>query len=574
MKRLMLGNEAIARGAYEAGVRVVSSYPGTPSTEITEYISKYDEIYSEWAPNEKVAAEVAAGAAIAGARAMSAMKHVGMNVAADPMFTMSYIGVNAGLVLCVADDMGMHSSQNEQDSRNYAKASKLPMLEPADSAECKNYVKLAYDLSERYDTPVLIRLSTRVSHSQSIVEECPRVDNGVKDYQKDIMKNVMMPAMARAKHIVVEKRMQDMAEYAETMDINHIEWGDKKIGIISAGIAYEYAKEAMPQASFLKLGMLYPMPKKMIRDFAVQCDQVYVVEELDPFIEEYCKTIGIEVKGKELFTLLGEYTPEMIRAGILGQPLQVAEKEAIPNRPPVMCPGCPHRGVFYVLNKMKTTVSGDIGCYTLGAMAPLAAIDVCICMGASISGMHGMQKARGKEFAHNAVAIIGDSTFTHSGITGLIDIVYNKGNSTVVILDNDITGMTGHQQNPATGYTLKGEPTVRVDFELLAKSIGVNSIRVVDPFDIVQVETVLKEEMAKDEPSVVIARRPCALLKQVSYGAPCSIDQDKCTGCKMCMKIGCPAITFENKKAKIDSSQCIGCSLCTNICKFGAITKG
>ena len=573
MKRLMLGNEAIARGAYEAGVHVVSSYPGTPSTEITEFIAKYDEIYSEWAPNEKVATEVAVGASIAGARTMTCMKHVGVNVAADPLFTASYTGVNGGFVLVVADDPGMHSSQNEQDSRNYAKASKLPMLEPSDSEECRDFVKMAYEISEQFDTPVMVRLSTRIAHSQSLVEEYPRADMGLRVYEKNAAKNVMMPAMAKGRHVFVEQRMRDLANYAEQVEINKIEAGDKKIGIIAAGISYQYAKEAMPNASFLKLGMVYPLPENLIQEFAQSVEKLYVVEELDPFIEEFCKAHGIQVEGKSLFTLLGEYTPEMIRAGIAGKAYQPAPAQSIPVRPPVMCPGCPHRGVFYVLNKLKMVVSGDIGCYTLGAAAPLNSIDVCVCMGASVSGLHGMCKARGNEFSKKAVAVIGDSTFMHSGITGLIDIVYNKGNSTVIILDNAITGMTGHQQNPTTGYTIKGEETRRVDMELLAKAVGVERVRVVDPFDLEQVEQAVKEETAADQPSVIIARRPCALLKQVNYGAPCEIDHKKCAGCKMCMKLGCPAITFRDKKATIDPNQCNGCELCTRVCKFGAIKK-
>ena len=573
MKRLMLGNEAIARGAYEAGVHVVSSYPGTPSTEITEFIAKYDEIYSEWAPNEKVATEVAVGASIAGARTMTCMKHVGVNVAADPLFTASYTGVNGGFVLVVADDPGMHSSQNEQDSRNYAKASKLPMLEPSDSEECRDFVKMAYEISEQFDTPVMVRLSTRVAHSQSLVEEYPRADMGLRAYEKNAAKNVMMPAMAKGRHVFVEQRMRDLANYAEQVEINKIEAGDKKIGIIAAGISYQYAKEAMPNASFLKLGMVYPLPEELIKKFAQSVEKLYVVEELDPFMEEFCRAHGIRVEGKSLFTLLGEYTPEMIRAGIEGKAYQPAPAQNIPVRPPVMCPGCPHRGVFYVLSKLKMVVSGDIGCYTLGAAAPLNSIDVCVCMGASISGLHGMSKARGNEFAQKAVAVIGDSTFMHSGITGLIDIVYNKGNSTVIILDNAITGMTGHQQNPTTGYTIKGEETRRVDMELLAKAVGVERVRVVDPFDLEQVEQAVKEETAADQPSVIIARRPCALLKQVNYGAPCEINHKKCAGCKMCMKLGCPAITFRDKKATIDPNQCNGCELCTRVCKFGAIKK-
>ena len=573
MKKLMIGNEAVARGAYEAGVKVVSSYPGTPSTEITEFLAKYDEVYSEWAPNEKVAVEVSVGAAIAGARSMSCMKHVGLNVAADPLFTDSYIGVNGGFVLCVADDPGMHSSQNEQDSRHYAKASKIPMLEPADSSECKEFVKKAYEISEAYDTPVILRLSTRIAHSQSLVELEERQEVGLKDYVKNPAKNVMMPAMAKGRHVVVEERMKRLEEFAESTDLNQVEYNDKKIGIITSGISYQYAKEALPNASYLKLGMVYPLPEKVIKEFSSQVEEVYVIEELDPFMEEFCRSIGVKVIGKERFTLLGEYSPELILAGIHSTPYTPKPAAQIPVRPPVMCAGCPHRGVFYVLNKLKLTVSGDIGCYTLGASAPLSAIDVCVCMGASVSGLHGMEKARGREFGRNSVAVIGDSTFMHSGITGLIDIVYNKGASTVIILDNAITGMTGHQQNPTTGYTIKGEETRRVDMELLARAIGVERVHVVDPFDVETMEKTIKEEIAADEPSVIIARRPCALLKYVSYGSPYQIDADKCAGCKMCMKLGCPAITFKDKKASIDHTQCNGCSLCTKICKFGAISR-
>ncbi|MBR2877771.1 MAG: indolepyruvate ferredoxin oxidoreductase subunit alpha [Clostridia bacterium] len=573
MKKLMLGNMAIARGAYEAGASVVSSYPGTPSTEITENIAKYDEIYSEWATNEKVATEVAVGASIVGARSMTCMKHVGLNVAADPLFTASYTGVGGGLVLVVADDPGMHSSQNEQDSRNYAKAAKLPMLEPADSGDCKEFVKLAYDISEKYDTPVIVRLTTRVAHSQSLVAEEERIEKPLGTYEKNIGKNVMMPAMARGRHVYVEKRMAELAEFADNSDINAIEYNDKKIGIIASGIAYQYAKEAMPEASFLKIGMVHPLPMGKIKEFAKNVDKLYVVEELDPFIEEACKVNGVDVIGKDVFTLLGEYTPELIKAGIMGEKYEEKQPSGIPVRPPVMCPGCPHRGVFHVLKKLGLTVSGDIGCYTLGAAAPLASIDVCVCMGASVSGLHGMTKARGEEFSKKSVAVIGDSTFMHSGITGLIDIVYNKGNATVIILDNAITGMTGHQQNPTTGYTIKGEETRRVDIEMLAKAIGVNRVTVADPFEVDEFEKVVKAELEAAEPSVIIARRPCALLKHVNYGAPCKVDADKCKGCKMCMKIGCPAITFKDGKAIIDPSQCNGCGLCTKICKFGAIGK-
>lgn len=575
MKKLMIGNEAVARGAYEAGVTVVSSYPGTPSTEITENIVKFEEIYAEWAPNEKVAAEVAIGASMAGARSMACMKHVGMNVMADPMFTVSYIGVNGGLVFCVADDPGMHSSQNEQDSRHYAKASKLMMLEPADSCECKDYTKLAYELSEKFDTPVILRLSTRISHSQGLVEELPREEIELKPYEKNIGKNVMMPGNAIKRHVEVEKRIEQITEFAESTSLNTVEDNGSEIGIITSGISYMYAKEALGnKANFLKLGLVYPLPEKLICDFAAKCKKVYVIEELDPFFEEHCKALGIEVTGKDKFTLLGEYTPSMIKKVVLGEESAEfdAPEEAIPGRPPVLCPGCPHRGTFYVLKKLGLTVSGDIGCYTLGAVAPLASVDTTVCMGASISGAHGMAKARGKEFNKKLVAVIGDSTFIHSGITGLIDIVYNKGNNTVIILDNSITGMTGHQDNPTTGLTIRKEPTKQVDLIALCKAIGIDRVVVADPFDVKNFEKVVAEETNADEPSVIIAQRPCALLKTVKYSGKCKIS-DNCKKCKLCMKLGCPAISVKGDKIVIDTTQCNGCGLCMNVCPFGAIEK-
>ncbi len=575
MKKLMIGNEAVARGAYEAGVNVVASYPGTPSTEITENIVKFEEIYVEWSPNEKVAAEVAVGASIAGARSMSCMKHVGMNVMADAMFTASYIGVNGGLVFCVADDPGMHSSQNEQDSRHYAKASKILMLEPSDSAECKEFTKLAYELSEKYDTPAIIRLSTRVSHSQGLVEELPREEVGVKDYEKNIAKNVMMPGNAIKRHVVVEDRIKALKEYAESAEINSVEINSDEIGVITSGVTYMYAKEALgDKVSYLKLGMVYPMPEEKIKDFAAKHKKVYVIEELDPVIEEHCRSLGIDVIGKEVFTLLGEYTTTMIKKAVLGEdgPEFNTIDENIPVRPPVMCAGCPHRGTFYVLKKLGLVVSGDIGCYTLGAVAPLGAIDTTICMGASVSAAHGMAKARGKEFNKKLVSVIGDSTFMHSGITGLVDIVYNKGNNTVIILDNSITGMTGHQDNPTTGYTIRKEPTKQVNLVALAKSIGVERVVVADPFDLKNFEKVVKEEVEAEEPSVIIAQRPCALLKTVKYTGHCVIT-DACKNCKMCMKLGCPAISLKDGKVVIDKTQCNGCGLCINVCPFGAIKK-
>ncbi len=575
MKKLLLGNAAVARGAYEAGVTVVSSYPGTPSTEITENIVAYPEIYAEWAPNEKVAAEVAIGASIAGARAMSCMKHVGMNVMADPMFTVSYIGVNGGLVFCVADDPGMHSSQNEQDSRHYAKASKIAMLEPADSAECKEFTKLAYALSEEYDTPVIIRLSTRVSHSQSMVELCDREDYKLKDYEKNIAKNVMMPANAIKRHVEVEKRIAALTDYAENSPLNTEEINNSKIGVITSGISYMYAKEALgDKVNYLKLGMVYPLPEKKILDFAAKCEKVYVIEELDPVFEQHCKALGIEVIGKEAFTLLGEYTPQMIKKAVLGEdaPEFAALEETIPVRPPVMCAGCPHRGTFYVLKKLGLVVSGDIGCYTLGAVAPLQSVDTTICMGASVSAALGMAKARGEEFNKKLVSVIGDSTFMHSGTTGLVDIVYNKGANTVIILDNSITGMTGHQENPTTGRTIRGEETKQVNLIALCKSIGVERVVVADPFDVKNFEKVVKEETQANEPSVIIAQRPCALLKSVKYTGHCTIGEN-CKKCKLCLKLGCPAISADGDGVKIDLNQCNGCGLCVNVCPFNAIKK-
>ena len=575
MKKLLLGNAAVARGAYEAGVRVVASYPGTPSTEITEEIVKFDEVYAEWSPNEKVACEVAIGASIGGARAMSCMKHVGLNVMADPVFTASYTGVNGGLVLCVADDQGMHSSQNEQDSRHYAEASKVMMIEPSDSQECKDFTKAAFELSEKFDTPVFVRLSTRVSHSQSLVEIGDREEVELKPYEKNIPKYVMMPAMAMKRHYVVEDRIAALKEFAETSDLNKQEMNGAKIGVISAGITYMYAKEALgDKVNYLKLGMVYPMPENLIKEFAAQCDKVYVIEELDPVIENHCKTIGVDVIGKDAFTLIGEYTANMIRTAVLGEPAPKCSEldEQIPGRPPVMCAGCPHRGTFYVLKKLGLVVSGDIGCYTLGAVAPLAAVDSTICMGASVSAAMGMAKARGKEFSKKLVSVIGDSTFMHSGITGLVDIVYNKGTNTVIILDNSITGMTGHQDNPTTGYTIRGEETKQVNLISLCKAVGVEHVAVADPFDLKNFEKVVKQEVERDEPSVIIAQRPCALLKKVKYTGHCTIT-DKCKKCKMCMKLGCPAISADGDGVKIDLDQCNGCGLCVNVCPFEAIVK-
>lgn len=573
MKQLMLGNTAIARGLYEGGCAVVSSYPGTPSTEVTEEIAKYDEVYCEWAPNEKVALEVAFGACLAGKRSFCGMKHVGVNVAADPLFTISYTGVNAGLVIVVADDPGMHSSQNEQDSRHYAKAAKVPMLEPSDSAECLQFTKLAYEISEQFDTPVFIKTCTRVAHSQSVVDVGERVELAVKPYEKNIAKNVMMPGNAKKKHPLVEQRLVDLATYAETSPLNRVEMGDTKLGIITSSTSYQYAKEVYGDgASILKLGMVWPLPTKLIQDFASKVDKLIVIEELDPFIEEFCDSIGVEVEGKALLPLIDEFSQNQL-ASALG--LEVPEgpslDEAIPVRPPVMCAGCPHRGMFYTLSKNKCTVMGDIGCYTLGAVAPLSAMEVTACMGASIGMTHGFNKALGEESQGKTVAVIGDSTFMHSGMTGLANIAYNQSNSTVIILDNSITGMTGHQQNPTTGYNIKGDPAGKIDLEALCKAMGIASVRVIDPYDLAQTDAVLKEELAKEEPSVIISRRPCALLKTVKAKPPIQCNPDKCKGCTKCMKLGCPAISMKDGKAHVDQTLCVGCGVCQQLCAFEAL---
>ncbi len=573
MKQLYLGNEAVARGLYEAGVRVASAYPGTPSTEITEAAVKYPEISCEWAPNEKVATEAACGASIAGARSFCAMKHVGLNVAADPLFTMSYIGVNGGMMLAVADDPGMHSSQNEQDSRNYARAAKVPMLEPADSAECKEFTKLAYGLSEEYDTPVILRLTTRIAHSRSIVETEDRQDLPLKEYQKDPAKNVMLPAFAKPKHEKVEARTQALIRYAETTPLNRVELNGSKTGVITAGACYQYVKETMGDTvNYCKLGLVWPLPEQLLKDFAAQCETVYVVEELDDFIENHCKALGLAVIGKEKFPRCGEFSQKLVKKLLTGEEAKsVALEETIPVRPPVMCCGCPHRGVFYALKREKVYVSGDIGCYTLGASAPLSAMDACICMGASVSALHGYNKARGPEGEKKAVAVIGDSTFIHSGITSLIDIAYNATNSVVIVLDNSITGMTGHQQNPTTGYNIKGDPAAAVDLEALCRAVGIRRVTVVDPYDLKEVTRVLKEELAAEEPSVIISRRPCALLKYVKHKPALKVEPEKCIGCKSCLGIGCPAISLREGKAVIDGTQCVGCGVCTTLCPKGAI---
>ena len=571
-KKLMLGNEAVANGAIDAGTRVVSSYPGTPSTEITEEIVKNSsDVYCEWAPNEKVALEVSIGASFAGARAMSCMKHVGLNVAADPLFTVAYTGVNGGLVVVVADDPGMHSSQNEQDSRFYARSAHVPMLEPADSQEAYDFTRKAFELSEQFDTPVIVRMTTRVAHSQSLVERTVPAEAELKEYSKNVAKYVMMPAQARGRHVAVEKRDNDIRAFADTLDINRMEIRDTKVGIICSGCVYQYVREAMPEASTLKLGMVFPLPQNLIREFAEKVDTLYVVEELEPFFENQIKVMGIECMGKELFGLQGELSMTKVSEKLTGKTREVAYKpEALPVRPPVLCPGCPHRGVFYVLNKLKLNVMGDIGCYTLGALAPLNAIDACVCMGASVGMAHGMEKARGEEAAAKTVAVIGDSTFVHSGITGLVDMVYNSGTSTVILLDNSITGMTGHQQNPATGKNIRGEVAPQLDFVKLFDAIGVKNVRVADPFDLKEFEKVVKEETARREVSVIIAKRPCALLDK-TVKKPFKINSEKCKRCGMCMKIGCPAIQRNGDDIVIDSSLCNGCTLCSKICPFGAI---
>lgn len=575
-KTLLLGNAAVARGLFEAGCSIVSSYPGTPSTEITEVAAEYKEMYCEWAPNEKVAMEVALGASIAGKRSFCGMKHVGLNVAADPLFTASYTGVNAGLVIAVADDPGMHSSQNEQDSRHYAISAKVPMLEPSDSQECKDFTKLAYEISEKFDTPVLLRLSTRISHSQSLITLCEREEPETKQYQKDAMKYVMMPGMAKRKHPKVEQRTVDIAKWSEDSGVNKIIYKSKKLGIITSGAAYQYAREVFgDDASYLKLGMVNPLPVELIKAFAQDVEKLYIIEELDDVIETHVKKLGIKAEGKSVFPLLDEFSQNLIKQKMniaVGE--AVSLDEAIPVRPPVMCAGCPHRGIFYILSKLKLMVSGDIGCYTLGAQAPLAAIDTTICMGASISGLHGFNKALGEQSEGKSVAVIGDSTFMHSGMTGLANIAYNGSNSTVIILDNSITGMTGHQQNPTTGYNIKGDPATKISLEKVCAAIGINRVTVVDPYDLTECERVIKQELEAKEPSVIIARRPCALLKSVKKYPPFTISKADCKSCKACMKIGCPAISMKDNKAVVDETLCVGCGLCKSMCKFGAINEG
>ena len=575
MKTLMLGNEAVARGLYEAGCSFVSSYPGTPSTEITEAIAKYPEVYAEWAPNEKVAMESAFGASLAGRRSFCGMKHVGLNVAADPLFTISYTGVNGGMVIAVADDAGMHSSQNEQDSRHYARAAKIPMLEPSDSAEAIAFTKLAYELSEKFDTPVLVKMCTRVSHSQSVVELGERQEH-IGQYSKDIAKYVMMPGNAKKRHPVVEERTAKLIAYAETAAINTYEEGkEKAMGIITSSTSYQYVKEVVgDRYPVMKLGMIWPLPVEKIKTFAASVEKLVIVEELDSFIEAHCRDLGLACVGKEMFSCIDELSQNKVAAQLATAPVAGAKlEEAIPPRPPVMCAGCPHRGLFYTLKKNKVTVLGDIGCYTLGAVAPLAAVDSVICMGASVSGIHGFNKSQNGAADNKTVAVIGDSTFMHSGITGLVNMAYNESNSTVIIVDNSITGMTGHQQNPTTGYNLKGDPCAKIDLETLCRAVGIKRVRVVDPYNLQQCDEVLKEELSANEPSVIMSRRPCALLKYVKHKAPLISDADKCVGCKACMKIGCPAISMQDGKAKIDTTQCVGCGVCEQLCKLGALKE-
>ena len=576
MKTLMTGNEAIARGAWEAGVRVISSYPGTPSTEITENAAKYDEMYCEWAPNEKVALETAIGAAVGGGRAMACMKHVGVNVAMDPLMTITFCGVRAGLVFVSADDPGMHSSQNEQDNRKLGQFAKLPVLEPADSHEAKEFTKLAFELSERFDTPVMLRTTTRIAHSQSLCELEERAEQPLPEYEKNAQKYVMVPAHARPRHNAIEQRLLDLTDYAATSPLNRIEMNDSAIGVICNGVVYQYVKEALPQASILKLGLTNPISPALLRDFAARCRTVYVIEELEDVIETACIKAGLSVHGKDTFSFVGEIFPETIRAAIGGEQEQAAYcySQPVPARPPVLCAGCPHRASFHVLSRLKLHVIGDIGCYTLGAGAPLSAIDTTVCMGASIGMAHGLEKARGREFAKKTVAVIGDSTFIHSGITPLIDVVYNKGTTTVIILDNRITAMTGHQENPLTGRTVKGEPTRAIDLEALVRGCGVERVRTADPFDVKEFRRIVKEELQADEPSVIIARRPCELLLKEKR-TPFAIDPQKCRTCGNCLTIGCPAMANcgEDKPPLIRAESCVGCGLCANICAHHAIDK-
>ncbi|MBE7083709.1 MAG: indolepyruvate ferredoxin oxidoreductase subunit alpha [Clostridiales bacterium] len=573
-KIIMLGNEAIARGVYEAGVKVSSAYPGTPSTEISESLAKYEEVYTEWAPNEKVAAEVAFGASFSGVRSLACMKHVGLNVASDPLYTFSYTGVNGGAVFVVADDPGLASSQNEQDTRMIARAAHIPVLEPADSQEAKDFVKFAYEISEKYDTPVILRTTTKLSHSQGVVTLEDRVEVEDKTYERNVRKYVMMPASAIGRHLVVEERDNKITEDGANFSVNKVEIKDKKIGFITSGIPYQYVKEVCPDASVLKLGLVNPLPKKLIEDFIAQVEEVYVFEELEPVIQEQIQSWGYNVKGKELFTRQGEYSANMLKRVLFGKDSAVFTKNDAPNRPPILCPGCPHRSVFSVLNKLKIHAAGDIGCYTLGAVAPLGVIDSTLCMGASISSLHGIEKARGKEFIKNWVAVIGDSTFLHTGINSLVNMVYNKATGTVMILDNRTTGMTGHQQHAATGKTLKGEDTYAINLADLCKAIGVKNVLEINAFDVVSLEKAIKESVNGNQLTVIIAKAPCALIKGQKFPFKCIANPEKCKKCGMCLKIGCPAITKQDDGTiKIDETMCNGCGLCQSYCKFNAIEK-
>ena len=573
-KKIMLGNEAIARGAYEAGVKVSAAYPGTPSTEISENIVQYKEIYSEWSPNEKVAAEVAIGAAISGVRAMFSMKHVGVNVASDPLYTISYSGVNGGLVLVAADDPGLYSSQNEQDTRMVGRAAQVPVLEPSDSQEAKDFVKLAFELSEQYDTPMIVRTTTRLAHSQGLVELCDRDEVADKPYERNVAKFVMMPGMAKQRHIYVEQRLKKMAEDACSLSINKAEYNDTSIGFITSGIPYQYVKEACPNASVLKLGMVHPLPRKLIEEFAAKVDKLYIFEELEPVIEEQVKSWGIKCIGKEIFTVQGEYSANMLRKAVLGETAELKAPAQVPARPPILCPGCPHRSVYSVLNKLKIHAAGDIGCYTLGAVAPLNVVDTTVCMGASISTLHGMEKVKGKEYIKNWVAVIGDSTFMHTGVNSLINMVYNKGTGTVMILDNSTTGMTGHQDHAATGKTLMGETTKAVNLVQFCKAIGIEHVVEVNAFDTAELERIIKEETARDDVSVIITKSPCVLLKGNVFPDVCVPDSDKCKKCGMCLRPGCPALTKNaDGTIAIDATMCNGCGLCMQLCKFDAIEK-
>ncbi len=571
-KVIMLGNEAIARGAYEAGVKVSAAYPGTPSTEISEYLVQYkEELYCEWSPNEKVATEVAIGASVAGVRAMSCMKHVGFNVAADPAYTVSYMGVNGGLVIVVADDPGLYSSQNEQDTRMVARAAQLPVLEPSDSFEAKEFMKQAFELSEQFDRPFVFRTTTRLAHSQGVVELEEREEVKDKPYEKDVRRTVMMPANAKLRHIEIEKRNLELMEAANTLSVNRVEMNDTKIGVITSGIPYQYVKEALPEASVLKLGMVNPLPRRLIEDFAAKVEKLYIIEELDPVIEEQVKSWGIKATGKEIFTVQGEYSANMIRRAVLGEKLEIRTPAKAPVRPPILCPGCPHRSVYYVVKKLGLHVAGDIGCYTLGAVAPLSAVDTTICMGASISSLHGMEKAKGKEYIKNWVAAIGDSTFLHTGVNSLMNMVYNKATGTVLILDNSTTGMTGHQDHAATGKTLQGDPAYAIDIPALCRAIGVKNVTEVNAFDLTALEKALKEEVERDEVSVIITKTPCVLLSKEKKPLYTALE-DKCRKCGMCMKPGCPAMTRrENGTIRIDDTMCTGCGLCKDLCKFDAI---